>query len=200
MSKRHPDEQLWNDIVQDDELDRFFDESETSLVARAEQHVRRTSAPWKRPGTIGLAIGLLITTGVVWSVLTQQAPDVAVATTTPRTSITTPTIAPSPAPASVPTANAPTTERFSTHVSATSTSNSAALIERADSLQGVVSNTSDVHQTPTMWYTIGVLRHRAGQVEAARRALAEAEHLANQMKLDDLLDKIRREQTSLPTR
>ncbi len=200
MSKRHPDEQLWNDIVQDDELDRFFDESETSLVARAEQHVRRTSAPWKRPGTIGLAIGLLITTGVVWSVFTQQAPEVAVATTTPRSSITTPMVAPSPAPASVPTASAPTTERFATHVSATSTSNSAALIERADSLQGVVSNTSDVHQTPTMWYTIGVLRHRAGQVEAARRALAEAEHLANQMKLDDLLDKIRREQTSLPSR
>ncbi|MBS1561069.1 MAG: hypothetical protein JSS89_05650 [Bacteroidetes bacterium] len=200
MSKRHPDEQLWNDIVQDDELDRFFDESEASLVARAEQHVRRTSAPWKRPGIIGLAVGLMITSGAAWSLLTQHGPDVVVPTTTPRTTVAMPTVAPTPAPASGSTTNTPTAERFSTQVSATSTSNNAALIERADSLQGVVSNTSDVHQTPTMWYTIGVLRHRAGQVEASRRALAEAEHIAMQMKLDDLLDKIRREQTSLPSR
>lgn len=200
MSTPHPDEQLWNDIVQDDDLDRFFDESETSLVARAEQHVRRTSAPWKRPGTIGLAIGLLITAGTAWSLLTQRTPDVVVATSSTPSSIASPSVAPSPVPASVPAASAPSTERFANHVSATSTSNYAALIERADSLQGVVSNTSDVHQTPTMWYTIGVLRHRAGQVEAARRALAEAEHLATQMKLDDLLDRIRREQNSLPSR
>jgi hypothetical protein len=200
MSTRHPDEQLWNDIVQDDELDRFFDESETSLVARAEQHVRRTSAPWKRPGTIGLAIGLLITAGTAWSLLTQRTPDIVVATSSAPSSIAAPSVAPSPAPTSAPSESAPTAERHVTHVSATSTSNNAALIERADSLQRVVTLTTDKQQTPTLLYTIGVLRHRAGQVGAARRAFAEAEGIATQLKLDDLLVKIRREQSTLPSR
>lgn len=199
MSTQHPDEQLWNDIVQDNELDSFFDESEAALVATAERSVRGGLPRWNRPATLGIAVGFMITAGAAWVLLTQHEPRV----------VTALPIAPAPAqtaPVSTPSVQAPvrpathTVEHIETNVSATSTSNRTAMIERADSLQRVVMHTADARQTPSILYTIGVLRHRAGQTTKARRALQEAEVIALSMGLTDLLTKIHREQATLPTR
>ncbi|CAN5478854.1 hypothetical protein BH10BAC6_BH10BAC6_11760 [soil metagenome] len=199
MSIQHPDEQLWNDIVQDTELDSFFDESEAALVAKAERSVRGASPFWNRPATFGIALGFMITAGAAWMLLANhEAPAMAVS---PHTTTAAPTSA-----ISRPTMQAPTLEpttqvgRMETRVSATSTSNRVASIERADSLQRIVTITTDTRQTPSILYSIGVLRHRAGQTTAARHALLEAEKIASSMGLTELLVKIHREQASLPTR
>ncbi|HLP27012.1 MAG TPA: hypothetical protein VK147_00135 [Candidatus Didemnitutus sp.] len=210
------EDRLIDDMMESEDLDAFFNDVEVKLMSHASQSVpvQRSWLPF-----VGGALGLLLLVSAVIYLLTNDPTSAAVTTysspatqlevvtksdeqptATPRTeqgAHTTDRMITRQTPAQ--SAAAPTTQQQSEplRANASASSNASDMIRRADSLQLVLSTTTDPGEKATLNYTIGVLHKRTGQPELARRSLAQAEALAMSVSHTALLAKIKREQASL---